>query len=166
MQKHDADKWRPHIQQLVSRGLFVFMHDKLLVDNNCGAEIAPGGCSELRRRSMARFVPWFAATAQMAPFVYDQMLPSLQYSGRKAALHCVDVGNATHSDCFLVEEDYDYRRIFGSVEKIAALGIVSAALVTNDTKPTTGSEEKNSKSGGGQVMVTTGLMVLALLVTL
>lgn len=145
------------------------MHDKLLSDNICGGNSAPPSCDEERRRSMAVFAPWFAAAAQMAPFVYDEMLPSLQYSGQKASQHCVDVRNATASygDCFLVERNFEGNLTFGSVERIAALGLVSAALVTNDTKPATGSQESknsDSKSGARQVTATTWLMVLALLV--
>jgi mannan endo-1,6-alpha-mannosidase len=94
---------------------------------------------------------WMAATTQMAPFTFDQIMPKLKATAEAAAKTCT--GGPKGSSCGMkwTEKKWDNTRDFG--QQMAALEVIQANLVTRVAAPVTdhdGGTSKGDPSAGGK----------------
>lgn len=95
---------------------------------------------------------WMAATTQMAPFTYNQIMTKLQASAVAAAKSCT--GGAQQTTCGLkwTEEQWDHTTDLG--QEMAALEVIQSNLISLVVPPVTqsdgGTSEGNPNAGSTQ----------------
>lgn len=92
-----------------------------------------------------------AATTQMAPFTFDQLMPKLRASAEAAARTCT--GGAQGTTCGLkwTLQKWDQTEDFG--QQMAALDVIQANLITRVDPPVTqdtGGTSKGNPGAGGE----------------
>lgn len=93
---------------------------------------------------------WMAATTQLAPFTYDELMPKLKASAEAAAKTCT--GGALGTTCGLkwTAQKWDQTKDFG--QQMAALEVIQSNLITRVAPPVTsdngGTSIGNPAAGG------------------
>jgi mannan endo-1,6-alpha-mannosidase len=119
-------------------------------DTNIMFEVAcetPGNCLVDQRSFKAYLARWLAATTQIAPFTYDQIIPRLQASARAAALSCTGGNNGTA--CGLKWTKGTFDGSFGVGEQMAAMEVFQSNLISRVAAPVTDSTGGTSKGDPG-----------------
>lgn len=111
-----------------------------------------GKCDVDQRSFKAYLARWMAATTQLAPFTYKQIMPKLQASATAAAQQCS--GGATGNVCGLQwTKGTAYDGSFGVGEQISALEVIQSNLITKVAAPVThntgGTSKGNPSAGTG-----------------
>ncbi|KAI9675301.1 MAG: hydrolase 76 protein [Caeruleum heppii] len=108
-----------------------------------------GKCNVDQRSFKAYLSRWMAATAQVAPFTYDFIMPKLRASADAAAKQCIggDDGN-TCGIKWTTNGVWDGS--FGVGEQMTALSVIGANLITKVPAPVTEKEgtSKGDPTGG------------------
>lgn len=86
---------------------------------------------------------WMAATTQLAPFTYDQIMPKLKASGAAAAKSCSGGDDGTTCGMKWTDEKWDQTRDFG--QQMAALETIQSNLITRVAAPVTDDAGGTSK---------------------
>lgn len=93
---------------------------------------------------------WMAATTQMAPFTFDQLMPKLKASAEAAAKTCTGGPQGTTCGLKWTLQQWDQTKDFG--QQMAALDVIQANLVTQVDPPVTqdtGGTSKGNPGAGG-----------------
>lgn len=90
---------------------------------------------------------WMAATTQMAPFTYDQLMPKLKASAEAAAKTCTGGDKGTTCGLKWTEQKWDHTKDFG--QQMAALEVIQANLITRVAPPVTSNDGGTSKGNPG-----------------
>ena len=86
---------------------------------------------------------WMAATTQIAPFTYDQIMPKLKASAQAAAKACTGGEQGTTCGLKWTDQQWDHTKDFG--QQMAALEVIQANLITRVAAPVTGDNGGTSK---------------------
>lgn len=94
---------------------------------------------------------WMAATTQLAPFTFDEIMPKLKASASAAAKSCSGGSDGTTCGLKWTEQKWDTTKDFG--QQMAALEVIQATLITKVAAPVTsdnGGTSKGDPSAGGK----------------
>lgn len=107
-------------------------------------------CQVDQRSFKAYLSRWMAATAQMAPFTYDLIMPRLRASAVAAAKTCTGGPNGTSCGLKWTEPQWDGSRGVG--EQMSALEVLQSNLIKEVDAPVTdanGGTSKGDPAAGG-----------------
>ncbi|KAK7751852.1 hypothetical protein SLS62_006153 [Diatrype stigma] len=148
-----AAVWADRVRGLVNGTLRVFFPDGVAVEASCEQRQS---CTTDMLSFKGYDHRWLTQTAQLAPFVADQVLPVLQTSARAAAGQCM--GGADGRTCGFMWASGQYDGTTGAGQTMNVLGAVSALLhplarapVTNTTGGTSVGDP-NAGQGSGQLL--------------
>ncbi|KAJ5691790.1 Mannan endo-1-6-alpha-mannosidase DCW1 [Penicillium macrosclerotiorum] len=90
---------------------------------------------------------WMAATTQMAPFTFDQIMLKLNASATAAAKSCSGGDDGITCGLKWTDEKWDHTKDFG--QQMAALEVIQSTLITRVAAPVTGDNGGTSKGNPG-----------------
>ncbi|PYH89310.1 mannan endo-1,6-alpha-mannosidase [Aspergillus ellipticus CBS 707.79] len=141
----ESPDWKEHTQGIINASS-VFFEDDVMYERAC----EPIDTCEVDQRSFKGYLArWMAATTQMAPFTFDQVMPKLRASAKAAAQTCT--GGAGQAACGL---EWTSRKWDGMDDvgiQLAALEVMQSTLIPRVDPPVThdtGGTSQGNPGGG------------------
>jgi mannan endo-1,6-alpha-mannosidase len=148
--------WQERVEGLLNTTIKTFFPNGIAYEVICEAKVST--CSIDMLSFKAYLTRWMAASAQVAPFIYDRVIAVLQTSATAAALQCSG-SPADHPNgrmCGLSwAKGADWDGSSGVGQQMAALEVIQSNLIQQATAPLTsttgGTSQGNPNAGqGGQ----------------
>ncbi|PYI11042.1 mannan endo-1,6-alpha-mannosidase [Aspergillus sclerotiicarbonarius CBS 121057] len=142
----ESPTWRSRTQGILNASM-VFFQDDVMYERAC----EPVDTCEVDQRSFKGYLArWMAATTQMAPFTFDQVMPKLRTSAKAAAETCT--GGANHAACGLKWTDRKWDGMDDVGIQLAALEVMQSTLISRVDPPVTHDTGGTSQGnpGGGE----------------
>ncbi|KAJ0118825.1 glycoside hydrolase family 76 protein [Diaporthe amygdali] len=129
---NQSDLWRGRVQGLVNQTINIFFHDGPAVERSCETP-EKVGCTTDMKSFKGYLHRWMANTAQLAPFVHDQIMETLRNSTAAAIKSCtdgVDNGNGVSTaTCGFRWTTGEYDGDTGAGQQMNVLGALTSLLV-------------------------------------
>ncbi|KAI0491108.1 glycoside hydrolase family 76 protein [Xylaria cf. heliscus] len=129
----DSAVWQQRTQGLMARTVDHFFVDGVVVEHPCEPF---NQCDTDQQSFKGYLMRWFAASAQMAPFTFDTLMPLVQSSAAAAALQCSGSPPASQyrgdpgTACgFKWTEKQNFDGLVGVGEQMSALSAIQYTLV-------------------------------------
>ncbi|KAJ5226166.1 hypothetical protein N7468_007391 [Penicillium chermesinum] len=138
----EEPKWKNRVQGILDAGAVFFAeHPKdVLYERACETV---NTCMVDQRSFKGYLARWMAATTQLAPFTYDQIMPKLKATGIAAAKSCSGGDDGTTCGMKWIDEKWDKTRDFG--QQMAALEVIQSNLINRVAAPVTDDKGGTSK---------------------
>ncbi|KAJ5110540.1 Six-hairpin glycosidase [Penicillium argentinense] len=144
----EDQKWKERTQKVLDSTDVFFTKSNIMFERACETV---NTCMVDQRSFKGYLARWMAATTQMAPFTYDQIMPKLKATGEAAARTCTGGPKGRSCGMKWTEKKWDNTRDFG--QQMAALEVIQSNLVTRVAPPVTddnGGTSKGDPSAGGK----------------
>ncbi|KAH0429494.1 hypothetical protein CcaCcLH18_08414 [Colletotrichum camelliae] len=145
-----SEVWKDRLAKLVESALETFFPKKIAYEPACEG-LKKGSCPTDALFMKGYVHRWLAVATQVAPFISEVILPTLQSSAEAAVKHCIDNSNGTVTCGFYWSEaefvdPMTADNTTGVGEGTSALSAISGLLINSAKDPVT---EKTGGSGGG-----------------
>ncbi|KAJ5094647.1 Six-hairpin glycosidase [Penicillium angulare] len=140
-------KWKMRTEKIIQSSS-VFFKNNVMVERACESV---NTCMVDQRSFKGYLARWMAATTQLAPFTFDEIMPKLKASASAAAKSCSGGSDGTTCGLKWTEQKWDTTKDFG--QQMAALEVIQATLITKVAAPVTsdnGGTSKGDPSAGGK----------------
>ena len=148
-QTEDA-KWKNRTQKILDSSSVFFAKDPPNVMYERACETVDT-CKVDQRSFKGYLARWMAATTQMAPFTYDQVMPMLKATAQAAAKTCTGGDEETTCGMKWTDQKWDETEDFG--QQMAVLEVVQSTMITRVAPPVThesGGTSKGNPNAGGK----------------
>lgn len=143
-------KWKNRTQKILDSSSVFFAKDPPNVMYERACETVDT-CKVDQRSFKGYLARWMAATTQMAPFTYDQVMPMLKATAQAAAKTCTGGDEETTCGMKWTDQKWDETEDFG--QQMAVLEVVQSTMITRVAPPVThesGGTSKGNPNAGGK----------------
>ncbi|CAN8095392.1 unnamed protein product [Discula destructiva] len=146
----DQQRWKANLDGIWNETRAVFFNNSIITEQACeGVDL----CDTDQQSFKGYLVRWMAATTQMAPYMFDTMLPLLQTSASAAAKACtgspaMGFNGAPGTACGFKWTTGGFDGVVGVGQQMNALSAIQYTLVTRPVSPGSGGGAGGGDSGG------------------
>ncbi|KAL2005198.1 hypothetical protein VTN00DRAFT_3048 [Thermoascus crustaceus] len=141
-------KWKDRTQRILDAMDIFFTEKDVMYERACETV---NTCQVDQRSFKAYLSRWMAATTQMAPFTYDQIISKLRASAMAAAQTCTGGDKGTSCGLKWTQGSWDGSKGIG--EQMSALEVFQSNLITKVAPPVTnstgGTSQGDNSAGTG-----------------
>ncbi|OQD75668.1 hypothetical protein PENDEC_c006G02662 [Penicillium decumbens] len=143
-------KWKERVQNVLDASDVFFAKNPQNVMYERACETV-NTCMVDQRSFKGYLARWMAATTQMAPFTYDQIMPKLRATAKAVAKSCTGGSEGTTCGLKWTDQKWDNTKDFG--QQMASLDVIQSNLITRVAPPVThdnGGTSKGNPNAGGK----------------